>query len=156
MDKVEAKLKEMGHCLPEPFSYPSPNRTGCILSGNLLYISGHPPPADFGVMVHGKVGSTVTEEEAIASAQATALCILSSVKHKLGSLERVSQVVKINGMVNSAAGFQRQFAVIDGASNLFYDLFGPEAGQHARSAVGMFELPRQFCMEIEGIFEISG
>ena len=154
MDKVEAKLQEMGHCLPKPFSYPSPNRTGCILTGNLLYLSGHPPPADFGVMVHGKVGSTVPEAEAVASAQATALCMLSSAKHKLGSLERVSRVVKINGMVNSAPGFQRQFAVIDGASNLFYDLFGPEAGQHARSAVGMFELPRQFCMEIEGIFEI--
>ena len=73
----------------------------------------------------------------------------------LGSLERVSQVVKINGMVNSAPGFQRQFAVIDGASNLLYELFGPDAGQHARSAVGMFELPRQFCMEIEGIMEYS-
>ena len=155
MDKVEAKLQKMGHRLPKPFAYPSPNRTGCIRTGNLLYLSGHPPPADFGDMVHGKVGSTVTEAEAVASAQATALCILSSVKHKLGSLERVSQVVKINGMVNSAPGFQRQFAVIDGASSLFYDLFGPAAGQHARSAVGVFELPRQFCMEIEGIFEIS-
>ena len=154
MDKVEAKLQKMGHRLPKPFAYPSPNRTGCILTGNLLYLSGHPPPADFGVMVHGKVGGTVPEAEAVASAQATALCMLSSAKHKLGSLERVSRVVKINGMVNSAPGFQRQFAVIDGASNLFYDLFGPEAGQHARSAVGMFELPRQFCMEIEGIFEI--
>ena len=108
MDKVEAKLQKMGHRLPKLFAYPSPNRTGCIRTGNLLYLSGHPPPADFGVMVHGKVGSTVTEAEAVASAQATALCILSSVKHKLGSLERVSQVVKINGMVNSAPGFQSE------------------------------------------------
>ena len=59
-------------------------------------------------------------------------------------------------MVNSSPGFQRQFAVIDGASDLFYELFGPEAGQHARSAVGMFELPRGFCMEIEAVFEIDG
>ena len=155
MEDIEAKLNELGLTLPEPFAYPSANRTGCVLTGNLLYISGHPPPADFGVTVHGKVGDTVSEEEAVASAQATALCMLASVQQKLGTLDRVTQVVKINGMVNSAAGFQRQFAVIDGASNLFYDLFGPEKGQHARSAVGMFELPREFCMEIEGVFEVS-
>ena len=155
MDKIEKKLKEMGHELPRPFAYPNSNRTGCVLTGHLIFISGHPPPTDFGVNVHGKVGDTVTETEAIASAEATALCMLSSVKQTLGSLERVSQVVKINGMVNSAPGFQRQFAVIDGASNLLYELFGPDAGQHARSAVGMFELPRQFCMEIEGIMEYS-
>ena len=81
--------------------------------------------------------------------------MLSSVKQELGTLERITRVVKINGMVNSAPGFQRQFAVIDGASDLLYELFGPHRGQHARSAVGMFELPRQFCMEIEGIMQIS-
>ena len=155
MDKIVEKLREMGHKLPKPFAYPSSNRTGCVLTGNLIFISGHPPPTDFGDNDHGKVRDTLTETEAIASAEATALCMLSSVKQTLGSLERVSQVVKINGMVNSAPGFQRQFAVIDGASNLLYELFGPDAGQHARSAVGMFELPRQFCMEIEGIMEYS-
>tara|TARA_Y100001934_G_scaffold151747_2_gene181986 strand:+ start:24792 stop:25322 length:531 start_codon:yes stop_codon:yes gene_type:complete len=155
MDLIEAKLKEMGLSLPTPFVYPSPNRTGCVQTGNLLYISGHPPPADFDVIVHGKVGDTVTEEEAVTAARATALCMLASVKQKIGSLDQITQIVKINGMVNSAPGFQRQFAVIDGASNLFYELFGPEAGQHARSAVGMFELPREFCMEIEGVFEVA-
>ena len=63
--------------------------------------------------------------------------------------------MKVTGLVNSAPGFVRQFAVIDGASNLFVDLFGPNAGQHARSAIGVFELPRQFCMEIEAVFELS-
>ena len=77
------------------------------------------------------------------------------VENELGSLDRVTQVVKVTGMVHSAPGFDRQFAVIDGASDPFYELFGPEAGQHARS-VGMFELPRQFCMEIEAIFEVGG
>ena len=155
MSAIEKKLAEMGHRLPEPFVYPSPNRTGCVLAGQLLYSSGHPPPAELGVVTHGKVGEAVSEEEAVKAAEATALNILASVKQKLGSLDRIRRVVKVTGMVNSAAGFQRQFAVIDGASNLFYALFGPEAGCHARSAVGMFELPRGFCMEIEAIFEVE-
>ncbi len=155
MPDLEKKLEGMGHKLPTPFQYPSPNRTGCVQVGRLLYTSGHPPPADYGVVVHGKVGGSVSEEEAYKSAEATALNILASVKRQIGSLDRIRQVVKITGMVNSAPGFERQFAVIDGASNLFCDLFGPDAGQHARSAVGMFELPRGFCMEIEAIFEIE-
>ena len=151
----ETKLTEMGLKLPPPFDYPSPNRTGCVQVGTLLYSSGHPPPEDFGVVVRGKVGAEVSEEDAHAAARAAALNILASVRRQMGSLDRVKQVVKITGMVNSAPGFQRQFAVIDGASDLYYELFGPEAGQHARSAVGMFELPRGFCMEIEAIFEVG-
>ena len=63
--------------------------------------------------------------------------------------------MKVTGSVNSAPGFVRQLAVVDGASDLFVDLFGPSAGQHARFAIGVFELPRQFCMEIEAVFELS-
>lgn len=155
MSAIEEKLARMGHRLPEAFVYPSPNRTGCVQAGHLLYTSGHPPPADFGVATHGKVGGTVSEEDAYKAAEATALNILASVRQQLGDLDRIRQVVKVYGMVNSAPGFQRQFAVIDGASNLYYELFGPEAGQHARSAVGMFELPREYCMEIEAIFEVE-
>ncbi len=155
MTTPEQRLQDTGRSLPEPFQYPSPNRTGCVQVGNLLYTSGHPPPEDFGVAVHGKVGDAVSEQEAYASAEATALNILASVRQQIGSLDRIRRVVKLTGMVNSAPGFQRQFAVVDGASNLLCELFGPEAGQHARSAVGMFELPRGFCMEIEAIFEVE-
>jgi len=151
----EDRLREMGHTLPEPFDYPSPNRTGCVQAGGLLFVSGHPPPKEPGVTVTGKVGAEVSEEEAYRSAQATALNILASVARHLGGLDRIRQVVKVTGMVNSAPGFDRQFAVIDGASDLFYELFGDPAGQHARSAVGMYELPRGFCMEIEAIFEVE-
>ena len=150
---IEDKLAEMGLTLPPPFVYPNPNRTGCVRAGHLLFVSGHPPPADFGVPLHGKVGDVVSEEAAYQAARATALNILASVRQQLGSLDAIKQVVKVFGMVNSAPGFTRQFAVIDGASDLFYELFGPEAGQHARSAVGMFELPREYCMEIEAVFE---
>ena len=151
----EARLKEMGVELPPPFDYPSSNRTGCVQAGRLLYSSGHPPPEDFGVVVRGKVGGDVSEENAVASARATSMNILASVRRQLGSLDRVKQVVKVTGMVNSAPGFERQWAVIDGASNFYVDVFGAQAGQHARSAIGMFELPRHYCMEIEAIFEIE-
>ncbi|MEX2453161.1 MAG: RidA family protein [Rhodospirillaceae bacterium] len=153
--RVRERLSELRLELPEPFVYPSTNRTGCIVTGDLCYTSGHPPPDNFGVKTVGKVGADLTEEEAYAAARATALNILASVERKLGSLDRITQVVKVFGMVNSAPGFQRQFAAIDGASDLFFELFGPQVGQHARSAVGMFELPRGFCMEIEAIFELG-
>lgn len=153
--RIRERLAKLGLELPSPFVYPSENRTGCVVTDNLVYTSGHPPPEDFGVIVKGKVGADVSEADAHAAARATALNILASVEAELGSLDRITQVVKVYGMVNSAPGFDRQFAVIDGASDLMFDLFGPQAGQHARSAVGMFELPRQFCMEIEAIFEIG-
>ena len=152
---IEAQLREMGLRLPSVFQYPSANRTGCVQVGNLLHTSGHPPPADFGVAIEGKVEDDVSEKEAYRCARATALNILASVRQRIGSLDRIRQVVKVYGMVNSSPGFQRQFAVIDGASDLYYELFGPERGQHARSAVGMFELPRGFPIEIEAIFEIG-
>ena len=155
MDDVEKRLTAMGLKLPPAFKYPSPNRTGCVLTGNLLFCSGHPPPADFGVTVYGKVGGDVKEEDAYKSAQAVALNLLASVKQQICSLDKVKQVVKVTGMVNSAAGFNRQFAVIDGASDFYLKLFGPNAGCHARSAVGMFELPRGYCMEIEAVFEVT-
>ena len=152
---IETRLREMKLRLPSVFQYPSANRTGCVQVGNLLYTSGHPPPVDFGVAVEGKVENDVSEKEAYRCAQATALNILASVQQQLGSLDRIRQVVKVFGMVNSSPGFQRQFAVVDGASDLYYELFGPERGQHARSAVGMFELPRGFPIEVEAIFEID-
>lgn len=154
--RIRERLEKLGLELPPPFVYPSTNRTGCVVTQHLVYTSGHPPPENFGVTVTGKVGAEVSEKDAYASARATALSILASVEAELGSLDQITQVVKVYGMVNSAPGFDRQFAVIDGASDILFELFGPKAGQHARSAVGMFELPRQFCMEIEAIFELGG
>ena len=100
------------------------------------------------------MGAELTEEEGQLAARACALNMLSSVKNHLGSFERVKRIVKINGMVNTADGFIRQFAIIDGASDLFVALWGPEYGQHARSAIGVFELPRRFPVEVEGVFEL--
>ena len=97
--RIRERLGEMGLELPKPYVYPSANRTGCVVSRYLLYTSGHPPPEDFGVKVRGKVGGDVSEEEGYAS-----------VEDELGSLDRITQVVKVTGIVNSAPGFDRQFA----------------------------------------------
>lgn len=153
--KIEERLKQMGLTLPPPFHYPSPNRTGCVQVATLLFVSGHGPAEIPGVKTRGKVGGELTEEEGKLAARACALSMLSSIKKHTGDLDCVRRVVKILGMVNTAPGFDRQFAVIDGASDLFLALWGKENGQHARSAVGMFELPRGFPVEVEGVFELE-
>ena len=150
--RIAAKLAEMELALPAPFDYPSDNRTGCVAAGNLLFVSGHPPPEELGAAMRGKVDAEVSEEEAYDTAKKTALNILASVERHLGSLDRVRRVVKVNGYVNSSPGFERQFAVIDGASDLFHALY-PEP--HARTAIGVAELPRGFPIEIEAVFEID-
>ncbi len=151
---IEEKLAALNLALPEPFKYPSPNRTGCVVVGNLAFVSGHPPAALPGVAVEGKVTADLSEADAVVAARACALNMLASLEQQVGDLGRVKRVVKLLGMVNSSPGFDRQFAVIDGASDLLVSLWGPEHGAHARSAVGMFELPRGIPVEVEGIFEL--
>ena len=156
MSQIEKKIEQMGFKLPAPFQFPKPNRTGCVLVGSLLLISGHgrnlAPGA--GVKPSGKVGRDLTLEEGYATARAVALSMLASVKQELGDLDRVKRVARLFGMVNIAPGFDRMPQVIDGASDFFYELFGPERGKHARTAVGMFELPHGIPVEINGEFEV--
>ena len=123
--------------------------------------SWHPliqcPKADLtgpGVKAAGKVGRDLTLEEGYAAARAVALQILASLKQELGDLDRVKRVIRLFGMVNAAPGFDRMPQVIDGASDLFHDLWGPEFGCHARAAVGVAELPRRAVLEIMGEFEV--
>ena len=152
--QIEARIAELGYQLPPPFVYPSPNRRGTVRAGELLFASGHPPSEHHGVPLRGKVGNDLSEEVAYATARSCALNILASVRQALGDLDRVRQVVKVVGYVNSAPGFERQFAVIDGASDLFLALWG-EHGSHTRSAVGVFELPRGFPVEVEAVFALG-
>lgn len=152
---IEAKLRARGLSLPPPHAFPNANRIGCIQVGSLLFVSGHPPAALPGIVLRGKVTGEVSEQDAARAAEAAALNILATIKASLGTLDRVRRVAKLLGMVNSSPGFERQFAVIDGASNLFLALWGETFGRHARSAVGMAELPRGIPVEIEGIFEIQ-
>jgi enamine deaminase RidA (YjgF/YER057c/UK114 family) len=114
-------------------------------------VSGHGPTDADGSLAppFGKVGADVTPEQGYAAARLTALAILASLKRELGDLERVERWARVFGMVNSAPGFDRQPAVINGFSDLILELWGPDRGQHARSAVGMAELPFGIPVEIE-------
>jgi enamine deaminase RidA (YjgF/YER057c/UK114 family) len=156
MSAIEDKIRKMGFTLPAPFKFPNPNRTGCVVVGPVVFVSGHGRdlPALPGVKHSGKVGKDVTIEEGYATSRAVALSILASLKAELGDLDRVKRLVRLFGMVNAAPGFDRMPQVIDGASDFFYELLGPKMGQHARSAVGLAELPHGIPVEINGEFEI--
>jgi enamine deaminase RidA (YjgF/YER057c/UK114 family) len=149
---IDARLAELGLELPA-VSKPVANYLGCKRVGDILYVGGHGPVTAHGV-VRGKVGDTVTLEQARDAAKATALSMLATVHAELGSLDRVRQIVKVFGMVNCAPGFNRTPEVIDGCSDLLVALFG-EAGRHTRSAVGLAELPFDICVEIEMILEVE-
>jgi hypothetical protein len=156
MGVIEDKIKSMGFTLPEPFKFPKPNRTGCVVVGSIIYASGHGRNMTGpGVKAKGKVGRELSVEEGYATARAVALSMLSSLKQELGDLDRVKRVIRLYGMVNVAPGFDRMPEVIDGASDFFYEVFGPKYGQHARTAVGLAELPHGIPVEINGEFELK-
>jgi enamine deaminase RidA (YjgF/YER057c/UK114 family) len=118
---------------------------------NRAYVSSHVPLDSDGSVVgpFGKVDAEISEEEGYEAARLTALAILASLRRELGDLDRVSAWLRVFGMVNSAPGFGRQPNVINGFSDLILQLYGPEAGDHARSAVGMAGLPLGAPVEIE-------
>ena len=146
----------MGYTLPAPFLFPKENRTGCVLVGNILFVSGHGRnlPDLPGVKHAGKVPADVSVEEGYATARAVALSMLASLKQELGDLDRVRRLIRLFGMVNVTPGFDRMPEIIDGASDFFFEVLGPVNGKHARTAVGMAELPHCITVEINGEFEI--
>jgi len=152
---ADARLLQLGVDLP-PAGAGSRNRVAAVRSGNLIYTSGHGPAkrAD-GSTLSGKVGSDLTPEEGSEAARLTALALLATLREELGSLDRVRRVVKVLGMVNCAPGFNGTSGVVDGCSDLFVEVFGEAIGRHARSAVGMAELPLDFPVEIEVIVEVE-
>lgn len=123
-------------------------RLKTLIVGNMLYVSGHGPNTPGVPSILGKVGRDLSAEEARVAAGRAALNILTTIEHEVG-LDRVVQLVKVLGMVNSAEGFTDQPAVIDGASEVFVTAFGDPAGLHTRSAVGMAELPGGMPVELE-------
>jgi enamine deaminase RidA (YjgF/YER057c/UK114 family) len=158
--RIEAKLQELGLSLPEPLRLPAGLRLPFAwvrVRGNRAYVSGHGPLLPDGAPAgpFGRVGADVTPEQAYLSARLTALSMLSSLKRELGDLDRVTAWLRVFGMVYSAPGFTNQPNVINGFSDLIVELYGPEAGQHARSAVGMAELPLGLPVEIEAEVEIA-
>jgi len=157
--RVEAKLEEIGLVLPVPTKTPP----GLVLPfswvrvrGDRAYVSGHVPLNPDGSFAEpfGKVGAEVSEEEAYGAARLVALAMLGNLKRALGDLDRVVAWLRVFGMVNSAPGFDRQPNVVNGFSDLILELYGPEAGDHARSAVGMAGLPLGMPVEVEAEVEI--
>ena len=150
--KVEDTLAQMGLSLPQP-GPPAGNYVGAVQVGNVLFVSGHGPRHE-GVYMTGKVGRDLTTDQAYAAARVVMLNCLASVKQALGDLDRVKRVVKLLGMVNCTADFTEHPQVINGASDLLVALYG-EAGRHARSAVGMQQLPMNIPVEVEMILEVT-
>jgi enamine deaminase RidA (YjgF/YER057c/UK114 family) len=152
---MEMRLQALGLVLPAPLQLPP-----CVVLpfpwvrvvGNRAFISGHGPTNMDGSLAHplGKVGAEVTEEQAYQAARLTGLAVLGSLQRELGNLDRIASWGRVFGMVNSAAGFNRQPAVINGFTDLVIEVFGKEKGAHARSAVGMAELPFDIPVEVEG------
>ena len=157
MSKIEARLQEMGITLPEPLVLPSPNRTSAVLVDKMLYVSGHGAALleEGNVKRRGKVGLEITEDEGYEVARALATKMIATVRYHVGDLDRVKRVVKILGMINAHPDFERQNIVLNGASDLFYEAFGPEIGCHARSSVGVDGLVDRQPVEIEGTFLIG-
>ena len=150
---AERRLKDLGIELP-PVPPPVANFIRARRVGNTLYLSGHGPVHPDGRRDRGKVGTDLTVDQAKGSARLTGVNLLATLRSEVGSLDRVNKVVKVLGMVNSGPGFDRQPEVIDGFSDLMIEVFG-EAGRHARSAVGMAELPFGIPVEIEMIVELN-
>jgi enamine deaminase RidA (YjgF/YER057c/UK114 family) len=148
---IADRLIELGIVLPPVFP-PAGSYVGCVVDGDTVYVGGH-GPTDGDSVVTGKVGGTVTLEEARRAARLTGLSILATLHAELGSLDRIERIVKVFGMVNVAPGFNRTPAVIDGCSDLLVEVFG-DVGRHTRSAVGLAELPFDIAVEIELIAKV--
>jgi enamine deaminase RidA (YjgF/YER057c/UK114 family) len=157
---IEQRLKDLGLVLPSPLQLPP----GAVLPfawvrvvGRRALISGHGPTNADGSLAHplGKVGRELTTEQGYAAARLVALALLGSLKRELGDLDRIACWTRVFGMVNSAPGFNRQPAVINGFTDLIIEVFGPERGTHARSAVGMAELPFDIPVEVEAEVELE-
>ena len=150
----EARLAELKLELP---SAPKPVAVykPLVICGNLAYVSGHGPLKSDKTMMTGRLGQDLDLEAGKAAARQTGLAILATLRNELGSLDRVKRVIKVLGMVNCTPDFRDHPQVINGCSELFRDVFGPENGVGARSAVGMGSLPGNIAVEIEAVFEIA-
>ena len=149
----EAKLKELSLILP-PAPAPKGVYKPLLKDKNYVYVSGHGPVTNDGQLLTGRVGTEVDKGKGKKAARQTALAILSTLRSEFGSLNKVKRVIKVLGMVNCTEDFKEHPFVINGASELFAEVFGPENGIGVRSAVGMGSLPENITVEIEAVFEL--
>ena len=149
---AEGKLKRLGLTLP---ATPTPvaNYVRAVQSGRLLFLAGH-LPIEEGRVVTGKLGRELSVDDGYKAARLATLNCLASARAQLGGLNRVRRVVKVVGLISSADGFSDQPRVLNGCSDLLVEIFG-EAGRHARSAIGVNELPLGAAVEIEMVLEVG-
>jgi enamine deaminase RidA (YjgF/YER057c/UK114 family) len=152
MDSIQARIEALGHTLPE-VPIPVAAYVNCVRSGNLLFLSGG-LPIDGDRKVIGQVPRDVSIEEAQEGARIIILNRLAVVKQEIGSLDKVKQIVALNGFVNSAADFYGHPQVINGASELLIEIFG-DKGKHSRTALGAAALPLNVAVEINLIVEVE-
>lgn len=151
--RIEARLQELGITLPTPPA-PVASYVPFVVSGNLVYVSGQ-VSVDATGGIKGKLGDAIEVEEGQAAARLCALNLLAQVKAACGGdLDKVKRVVKLGGFVNVTADFSPIPQVVNGCSDVMVAVFG-DAGRHARSAVGVANLPLDFAVEVDGLFELE-
>src|SRR3954471_7364414 len=154
MNSAEQNFKELGLSLP-----PAPKPLGvykpCLIDGKYLYLSGHGTVQDDGSLIIGRIGDTINMEDGKLAARQVGLAMLATIKANLGSLDRVKRVIKVLGMVNCTSDFEKHPFIINGASELFAQVWGEDNGIGVRSAVGMGSLPDNIPVEIEALFELA-
>lgn len=150
----EENLLKTGLTLPPP-PKPAGVYKPMLQTDNLIYVSGHGPVLEEGILIKGKVGFDINADAAKLAAKQTGLTILATLRASLGSLNKIKRVIKVFGMVNCTLNFEQHPFVINGCSELFAEIWGSENGVGVRSAVGMGSLPDNIPVEIEAVFELS-
>lgn len=150
---IDARLEQLQVVLPAA-TKPVANFVPCLQTGNLLFVSGQIPTWNGELRYVGRVGAEISVDDARAAARLCALNVLAQARAFLGTLDRVKQVCQLHGFVNAVPGFIHHPAVVNGASDLFVELFG-EAGKHTRFAVGAGSLPFNVAVEIAAVLELA-
>jgi enamine deaminase RidA (YjgF/YER057c/UK114 family) len=150
---AEQRLAELQLQLP-PAPKPIAVYKPVVVVGNIAYVSGHGPVRLDGSLIQGVVGRDLSLDAGKAAARQVGLAMLANLRAHFGSLDRIQRIVKTLGMVNSAPDFYEHPKVINGFSELMAEVFGPDHGIGARSAVGMGPLPGNIAVEVEAIFEV--
>jgi enamine deaminase RidA (YjgF/YER057c/UK114 family) len=150
---AEERVKELGLEIPPPFK-PAGQYLNAVRSGNILFLAGHVPYRADGAIIRGRLGDDMDVNSGYDAARLAALGALATLRQELASLNSVERVLRVYGVVNSTPDFMLHTRVIDGASDLFVEVFG-EAGRHARLAVGASSLPAGLALEIEVVVEVG-
>jgi enamine deaminase RidA (YjgF/YER057c/UK114 family) len=154
MSTPEENFAKLGLALP-----PAPKPQGVykplLVNGNYCYVSGHGPFNENGSQIIGRVGDNMTMDEGKLAARQVGLAIVATIKANLGSLDKIKRVIKVLGMVSCTSDFEQHPYIINGCSELFAAIWGPDNGVGVRSAVGMGSLPGNIPVEIEAMFELN-